>query len=121
MITGVTMTHKDTNLKQHSVSMYPCPIGWTSLTSGCYQIVKTVHAVSNQEAMQNCKNEKGYLVEMNTQEEHDAIIQFLKDKKVNEHVWLGGTDKEKTGKWIGGHSGEEIMKFNGWMASRVML
>ena len=70
------------------------------------------------EAMSNCKNEGGYLVEIDNQEEQNVLAQFHKDSKLNKYLWLGGTDVNIEGQWIGSSSGRIIMDFNGWNGNK---
>ena len=92
----------------------PCLNGWTNLSTGCYRLIK---ASSHQEATTKCNNEGGYLVEIDTQKEQDQLALFYKDSKLRTYVWLGGTDENREGHWIGNYSGREIMKFNAWRYS----
>ena len=89
----------------------PCLSGWTNLSTGCYRLLK---ASSHQEATTNCNNEGGYLVEINSQDEQDELALFYKESKIRRYVWLGGTDENREGQWIGNYSGKEIMNFNAW-------
>ena len=68
--------------------------------------------------MNNCKNDGGYLVEIDSQEEQDALTEFHKKSKLRTYVWLGGTDENSEGKWVGKYSGKEIMNFDGWYSSQ---
>ena len=95
----------------------PCPSGWTSLATGCYKFINEVSYFS---AISQCKDEGGYLVDINSQGEQNALWKFYNDSglpqtraKGRSEIWLGANDMKKEGYFEWDNSGKKML-FNAW-------
>ena len=61
-----------------------------------------------------CESKKGYLVEINDQNEENLLKKFFTDSQISgTHFWLGATDGAKEGEWIWKYSGKKI-SYKNW-------
>ncbi|XP_013063217.2 uncharacterized protein LOC106052396 [Biomphalaria glabrata] len=69
-----------------------------------------IRGLSSDKANKFCESQGGYLVEINDEDEFVAIVNFLKDKNIDDYasVYIGGTDAAEESKWVFQHSNKEV-------------
>ena len=78
--------------------MYLCPDQWTQLAGGCYQFLP--EKLSWEEAKEACENLHGWMVEIETEEQNDAIHDVAKKQDGWKRAWIGLTDEAEEGEWV---------------------
>ena len=86
-----------------------CPEGWTSLTGGCYKFLTGKRNWT--EAKEECEKLPGWLVEIESEEQNDALYDEAREQKIGSSAWIGLSDTAKEGEWIWS-SGEKATFLN---------
>ena len=87
-----------------------CPEGWTSLTGGCYKFLTGKRNWT--EAKEECEKLPGWLVEIESEEQNDALYDEAREQKIGSSAWIGLSDTAKEGQWI--WSSGETATFLNW-------
>ena len=66
-----------------------CPEGWTSLTGGCYKFLTGKRNWT--EAKEECEKLPGWLVEIESEEQNDALYDEAREQKIGSSAWIGLT------------------------------
>ena len=74
-----------------------CPEGWTSLTGGCYKFL--TEKLTWVEAKEECEKLLGWLIEIVSEEQNDAIYKEGLRQKID-WAWIGLSDTAKEGEWV---------------------
>ena len=82
-----------------------CTHGWQEFNNHCYLFVRQEKTWN--EASDDCKVEKGYLVEIDNNEERE-ILGLLLDNHVVSVIWIGATDQASAGEFRSINSGEKV-------------
>ena len=119
-------------LREDMIERFSCQAPWTKLSTGCYMYVSIVNnnlaigscqncrfhetKMTQGEARKVCEGDQAHLVEINTQEENEAIKAEIdrrgfKARKIE--IWLGITDRQSEGDWVLESNGERI-PFSDW-------
>lgn len=111
----------DTSKKAEQVMMdNGCYDGWSEAGKKCYLFED--HPATYREAKQFCGERGGYLAEMDSEEEYEAVIKLWRRIQLNNSNscgdqmtswWIGLTDLAKEGKWISDKTGKKP-KFTKW-------
>ncbi|XP_038629988.1 CD209 antigen-like protein E [Scyliorhinus canicula] len=73
----------------------PCPRGWKHQNPKCYKLSTEKRDWNN--SKQECEFQNSHLVIINTPEEQNSIVRFIKEKK--DDYWIGLTDRAEEDKW----------------------
>ena len=85
-----------------------CPINWTTLGKGCYLFLDSEKR-NWKEAKEKCEQEGGYLTEVDSKEENQAIVNYIiaqKWQSAEKEFWIGLHKVQ--GIWQWDHSGMEL-------------
>ena len=74
-----------------------CPRLWASLAGGCFKF--TTEKLSWEEAKERCVQYKGRLVEIESEEQNEALYQAARNRKLKQ-VWIGLSDVAKEGEFV---------------------
>ena len=74
-----------------------CPEGWTSLNGGCYKFL--TEKLTWVEAKEECEKLLGWLIEIVSEEQNDAIYKEGLRQKID-WAWIGLSDTAKEGEWV---------------------
>ena len=98
-----------------AAAMESCNPPWTSLATGCYLFQEWNS--SWYESKRQCKLSGGYLVEVDSQEEQDALIGEITargwDGDTHFGFWIGLTDIFHDGTWVWDNLGKPL-DFSNW-------
>merc|ERR1719175_21163 len=98
-----------------AATMASCSPPWTSLSTGCYLFQEWNS--SWYESKRECKQSGGYLVEVDSQEEQDAILREIAsrgwDGDTHFGFWIGLTDIFHDGTWVWDNLGKPL-DFSNW-------
>ncbi|XP_038629989.1 C-type lectin domain family 4 member E-like [Scyliorhinus canicula] len=72
-----------------------CPRGWKAHNQKCYNFSADKRNWNT--AKHQCESQNSHLIIINTPEEENSIVEFIKAKK--EDYWIGVTDGAEEGKW----------------------
>merc|ERR1712141_157146 len=97
---------------------YACSEDWTLFQESCYLFDKNTQHNTFMDAKQACVDLGGYLVEIETKEEDDFIIntvtEMANSKCENTDYWLGAEDLDNDGIWTWTTSGNPVVYSNWW-------
>ena len=95
-----------------------CYDGWTEGGNKCYLFENL--PTTYREAKKFCGERGGYLAEMDSEEEYEAVMKLWETVQLNNTCgdqmtswWIGLTDLAKEGKWISDKTGKKA-KFTKW-------
>ena len=95
--------------------MASCSPPWKSLDTGCYLFQEWNSTWYN--ARRECKQSGGYLVEIDSEEEQDAIRFEIQDRGWDGHshygFWIGLTDIFHDGTWVWDNLGKPL-DYSNW-------
>ena len=98
-----------------AAAMASCSPPWTSLETGCYLFQEWNSTWY--ESRRECRQSGGYLVEVDSQEEQDAILGEIRsrgwDGDTHFGFWIGLTDIFHDGTWVWDHLGKPLA-FSAW-------
>ena len=98
-----------------AAAMASCSPPWTSLDTGCYLFQEWNSTWY--ESRRECKQSGGYLVEVDSQEEQDAILREIAsrgwDWETHFGFWIGLTDIFHDGTWVWDNIGKPL-NFSYW-------
>ena len=77
-----------------TLRLQTCPRLWASLAGGCFKF--TTEKLSWEEAKERCVQYKGRLVEIESEEQNEALYQAARNRKLKQ-VWIGLSDVAKEG------------------------
>merc|ERR1719234_812575 len=101
--------------KTSAAAMASCGSPWKSLDTGCYLFQEWNSTWYN--ARRECKQSGGYLVEVDSQEEQDAIMNEITSRGWDGHThygfWIGLTDIFHDGTWVWDNLGKPL-DFSKW-------
>ena len=88
-----------------------CPDGWARLATGCYLFGNVTGGATWDESEEMCAEFGGYLAEIKTEEEQEALGRYYEGRFRGEGCrwratmyWMGGRDEEENGTWTWRHS-----------------
>ena len=87
-----------------------CPDEWTSIAGGCYQFLPEKY--SWEDAKEACHMLHGWLVEIESEEQNDAIHDEAKKQDGWKTAWIGLTDTAEEGEWV--WSSGKATDFTNW-------
>merc|ERR1712233_241784 len=101
--------------KTAATAMASCSPPWKSLDTGCYLFQEWNSTWYN--ARRECKQSGGYLLEIDSRDEEDAIIGEIVDRGWDGHshygFWIGLTDIFHDGTWVWDNLGKPL-DFSNW-------
>jgi len=101
--------------KTAAAAMTSCSPPWKSLDTGCYLFQEWNSTWYN--ARRECKQSGGYLVEVDSQEEQDAIMNEITSRGWDGHThygfWIGLTDIFHDGTWVWDNLGKPL-DYSNW-------
>ena len=99
--------------KAAAAAMADCSHPWTSVETGCYLFQKSNSTWY--ESRKDCQQKGGYLVEIDSEEEEDAIIDGISRQGWDRDLgfWIGLTDIFHDGTWVWDHLGRPL-NFSNW-------
>ena len=94
--------------KAAAAAMADCSHPWTSVDTGCYLFQKSNSTWY--ESRKDCQQKGGYLVEIDSEEEEDAIIDEIsrQGSDLDLGFWIGLTDIFHDGTWVWNHFGRPL-------------
>ena len=87
-----------------------CPDEWTSIAGGCYKFLPEKY--NWEDAKEACHMLHGWLVEIESEEQNDAIHDAAKEQEGWKAAWIGLTDEAEEGEWV--WSSGEASSFTNW-------
>merc|ERR1719234_2261477 len=99
--------------KAAAAAMADCSHPWTSVETGCYLFQKSNSTWY--EARRDCQQKGGHLVEIDSKEEEEAIIDGISRQGWDGDLgfWIGLTDIFHDGTWVWDHFGRPL-NFSNW-------
>merc|ERR1719356_1543616 len=101
--------------KTSAAAMASCSPPWKSLDTGCYLFQEWNSTWYN--ARRECKQSGGYLVEIDSRDEQDAIMAEIEDRGWDGHshygFWIGLTDIFHDGTWVWDNLGKPL-DYSNW-------
>ena len=101
-----------------------CYEGWTEAGNKCYLFEH--QPTTYREAKKFCGERGGYLAEIESQQEYEAVMKLWRATQMNNTCgqqmkswWIGLTDLSKEGKWVSGITGEKP-KFTIWNGGKMI-
>ncbi|XP_074840348.1 dromaiocalcin-1-like [Carettochelys insculpta] len=77
----------------------PCQKGWMHLLDGCYRYFCTERTWEDAENECKSKGEGTHLVSIHSAEENSMLACYVKQKKIDKHVWIGLSDTAQNNQW----------------------
>ena len=87
-----------------------CPDEWTSIAGGCYKFLPEKY--NWEDAKEACHMLHGWLVEIESEEQNDAIHDEAKKQDGWKKAWIGLTDEAEEGEWV--WSSGKAPSFTNW-------
>ena len=87
-----------------------CPDEWTSIAGGCYKFLPEKY--NWEDAKEACHMLHGWLVEIESEEQNDAIHDEAQKQDGWEKAWIGLTDEAEEGEWV--WSSGKAPSFTNW-------
>ena len=87
-----------------------CPDEWTSIAGGCYKFLPEKY--NWEDAKEACHMLHGWLVEIESEEQNDAIHDEAKKQDGWKEAWIGLTDEAEEGEWV--WSSGQASSFTNW-------
>ena len=87
-----------------------CPDEWTSIAGGCYKFLPEKY--NWEDAKEACHMLHGWLVEIESEEQNDAIHDEAKKQDGWKTAWIGLTDTAEEGEWV--WSSGKATDFTNW-------
>ena len=87
-----------------------CPDEWTSIAGGCYKFLPEKY--NWEDAKEACHMLHGWLVEIESEEQNDAIHDEAKKQDGWKKAWIGLTDEAEEGEWV--WSSGKATSFTNW-------
>ena len=93
-----------------------CPAGWHYVISGnehhCYRVLRDMPR-NWTEAKDACRQANGYLAEVTSAAENDAVLKYLRDYE-DVDVWIGLNDRERESEFEWARSKTKLGSFSYW-------
>ena len=93
-----------------------CPAGWHYVMSGdehhCYRVLRDIPR-NWTEAKDACRQANGYLAEVTSATENDAVLKYLRDYE-DVDVWIGLNDQERESEFEWAKSKNKLGTFSYW-------
>ena len=77
--------------------LVPCGNGWYSFNLGCYAIIQELSDYST--AQQSCESFGAHLIDVQTEEEYNFIINVISTDFSAYYYWLGAKDVNQNGEY----------------------
>ena len=94
-----------------------CPVGWHYKVNGdqryCYKVLRSV-PTNWAQAKTACREENGYLAEITTDAENEAVLQYLRKFYRTSNVWIGLNDIETENEFEWANSKTKLGDFKDW-------
>jgi len=96
---------------------HTCPEGWTLFQGSCYLLTRQ-RVDTFQKAKQFCQDLDGYLVEIESKDEDDFLIEqavaMADSPREGLDYWMGAEDPDHDGVWTWTTSGKPLVYTNWW-------
>ena len=93
-----------------------CPAGWQYVVSGddhhCYRVLRDIPR-NWTEARDACRKANGYLAEVTSEAENEAVLRYLKNYE-DVDVWIGLNDRERENEFEWAKSKQKLGSFTYW-------
>ena len=97
---------------------YACPEGWDLFQNSCYFFTRQKQD-SFAKAKEFCQNKDAYLVEIESKDEDDFVIENALKLATGENdgrdFWIGAEDLDEDGQWTWTTSGKPVIYSNWWI------
>ena len=112
--TGYDCSQKDNEVETRMCQ--ECPAGWQYVVSGddhhCYRVLRDIPR-NWTEARDACRKANGYLAEVTSEAENEAVLRYLKNYE-DVDVWIGLNDRERENEFEWAKSKQKLGSFTYW-------